>query len=154
METKKVVNSQEFIRTIDELDGPVAIIIIGADSTLKKNAKVFFKGSIPNTVSDYGNMGNFPLRAAKKPLSEGKNVITVMHGNASADHYRRHDNVEALRDLGAKSVAMIYVRGNKETLHAENGSARETLLRQYDLIESNAPSPEGIELLFVLDKFS
>lgn len=99
-----------FEKIITEMAQPVGIVLIGADCDLKDEVFMTCVECIPNLATGYGGKGNLSLRGAKRPLGEGRSVLTVMHGMSSGYPKERLQVVEALRDLGAKTVVGIYVR--------------------------------------------
>ncbi len=106
----KVSMSEAVLAKITELPQPVGIVLFGADCELKEEVYQKCTQCIPKLATGYGGKGNLPTRAAKRPLSEGQSVLTVMFGESASDHLLRLSAIQALKDLGAKTVVGIYAK--------------------------------------------
>lgn len=110
-EINRVSTSERIFDKINtEMAWPVGIVLFGADCDLKDEVYMNCVEQIPNLATGYGGRGNMSLRAAKQPLSEGRSVLTVMHGDASVDFGSRFQTVTALKEMGAKTVVGIYAK--------------------------------------------
>lgn len=68
-----------FDKINNEMPRPVGIILVGADCDLKDDAYMRCVEQISNLATGYGGKtGNIALRGAKRPFSEGRNVLMVM----------------------------------------------------------------------------
>lgn len=113
LEIRRISTPERTFSKISEgMAQPVAIVLFGADCDAKDATYMNCVERIPNLATGYGGKGSMSLRAAKHPLSEGRSVLTVMPGGSSLDHSQRHEVVQALRDLGAKTVVGMYAKCN------------------------------------------
>ncbi len=133
-----------------ELPQPVGIVVFGADCDLKDEVYMECVERIPNFATGYGGKGDsMPLRAAMQPLSEGRSVITMMHGDSSGVPRERNEVVAALRRLGAKSVVGIYTKTEARTDNCENVADFHTLCTQCQRLANHPPTTEGLDLFLI-----
>lgn len=95
---------------ISELPQPVGIVLFGADCNLKETISQKCVECIPNLAAGYGGRGDHAVREAKRPLSEGQSVLTVMPGENSIDQMLRSSTIQALKNAGAKTIVGIYAK--------------------------------------------
>lgn len=146
-EMRRVSTSEEIFEVITKkLPQPVGIVVFGADCGLKDETYMECEERIPNLATGYGGKGSMPLRAAKQPLSDGRSVLTVMHGNSSGVHKERHDVVTALRELGAKSVVGIYAKAKADPNLCRSVAEFQALCAQVQRLAKCPPTAEGLDL--------
>ncbi len=137
-----------FEKIITEMAQPVGIVLIGADCDLKDEVFMACVECIPNLATGYGGKGgNMGLRAAKQPLSAGRSVLTVMYGMSSGYPKERLQVVEALRDLGAKTVVGIYVRTTVSPEQCENIADFQAISAQVQRLKNHPPKDEEFDYL-------
>ena len=88
---------KEIFAEINSIREPVGIILFGADSK--------FKQEVLKRFSE--NLYSFAETASPELLNGlylimGKNILTTLSGDYSANHSKRHGAVEALKRIGAK----------------------------------------------------
>ncbi len=126
---------------------PVGIILIGADCDLKDEVFMTCVERIPNLATGYGGKGNLSLRGAKRPLGEGRSVLTVMYGDSSGHLKERRDVVEALRDLGAKTVVGIYAKTEASPEQCKNIADFQAMNTQVQRLKNHPPKDEEFDYL-------
>ncbi len=136
----------------EEMVQPIGIVLFGADCDLKDEVYMNCVEQIPNLATGYGGKGNMSLRAAKQPFSEGRSVLTMMHGQASGDHLQRHETVQALRDLGAKSVIGIYAKYKPIWLGDRKKSDEDLANAQSWALLNHPPTADGLDCFIVVEE--
>ncbi len=155
-ETRRISTPERtFSKIREEMAQPVAIVLFGADCDTKDEAYMNCVEQIPNLATGYGGKGSLSLRAAKHPLSEGRSVLTVMSGGSSLDHSERHEVVQALRSLGARTVVGMYAKCNLPESSFDGATPTvidSPLKKQVQSLLDSPPTADGLDYLIVVEE--
>ncbi len=139
---------KEIFAEINSIREPVGIILFGADSK--------FKQEVLKRFSE--NLYSFAETASPELLNGlylimGKNILTTLSGDYSANHDKRHGAVEALKRIGAKKIIGIYVKQKPINLSLQPMPDYVARFNwQVDMLTKNPPTVDGLNSLVIVSE--
>ena len=116
-EIKKVADGDYVAKKlVEDAEFPIGVVIFGPELAVKDEVLEELYRYIPNLVK-IDNIGN-NVNLIRKTISsmEPPCIVTIMNGDDSAVHEKRHGVVKTMRNvLGMKTIAGIYVRKTRRS---------------------------------------
>lgn len=139
---------KEIFAEINSIREPVGIILFGADSKFKQEVLKKFSENLYSFAEDAS-----PEFLNGLYLVIGRNILTTLSGDYSADHDKRHRTVEALKRIGAKKIIGIYVKQKPIKLNLQ--PIPDYVARfnwQVDMLTKNPPTVDGLNSLVIVSE--
>lgn len=147
-----------FDKIKEEMAQPVGVVLFGADCEFKNEV-------VGEVAKGLVNSALFRLGGDDLPSSYLKMQIPqrcthpyffVLGSLASSSHDVRHEWVQVIRSIGAKTVVGIYVKAKKKPIPF--GKAMISVVRdkqvnqQIDAIEQSNPTADGLDYFVVIEE--
>lgn len=144
---------KEIIAEINSIKEPVGIILFGADSEFKRQVLKKFADNLSKfTEIGYAGPDSIKLENGLYCVI-GKNVLTSLSGDYSANHAERHKAVETIKRIGTKKVIGVYV---KQKLIELNLQPMPDYVKRFnwqvDALAKNPPTIDGLNNLIIVSE--